>query len=131
MRPIDADKLIEIAIKEAEAMTDEVGKEFINVARLLALMTPTIELQGRIERADIAFGTWVSCEEALPAKEGDYIVTRPFIDDELFVMEARYWPGKLSPGFYRVDDEGAKEIYEDVLAWMPLPEPYQRKEQES
>jgi hypothetical protein len=61
---------------------------------------------------DLRKTPWISASQKLPDKDGDYLVTfkllftRPV---EVCTFSNGHW------------DKGA---YEDVLAWMPLPEAY-------
>ena len=76
-------------------------------------------------------GRWTSCSERLPSEDGRYLVTYP-----LFVLKNKWvnvlWYGKPSmPNikvkgkcWYCSDDEYGDVVYDDVLAWMPIPEPY-------
>ena len=60
---------------------------------------------------------WIPCSERLPEKNGNYLVT----------VEAN--DGTASIKFQMVDHYGPKWLHEGehekVIAWMPLPEPYQ------
>ena len=79
---------------------------------------------------------WIPCTERLPKKSGRYLVTRKFSSlfsllDDVFIVnyselmgvcvETKIWwisnPG--TPGF---------EELNDVVAWMPLPDPYMENE---
>lgn len=68
-------------------------------------------------------GGWIPCSERLPEKEGVSILISCFNDVEYeFVQEAE---------FYR-DDCGNPIfdclcIYDKVLAWQPLPQPYKER----
>ena len=55
---------------------------------------------------------WFSCLESLPQTSGDYLVTFQLID--IRPIEVCYFDGNTW-------DKGG---YDRVLAWMPLPEPY-------
>ena len=61
---------------------------------------------------------WIPCSERLPEKDKEVLVS--YVGDVLAVMsltdvcEVNVWE----------DPEGAWWDFEDVLAWMPLPEPY-------
>lgn len=58
---------------------------------------------------------WIPASKKLPDKDGDYLVTfkllftRPV---EVCTFSNGYWD---------------KDGYEDVLAWMPLPEPWREE----
>lgn len=60
---------------------------------------------------------WIPCSERLPEENGNYLVT----------VEAN--DGTASIKYQMVDHYGPKWLhegkYEKVIAWMPLPEPYQ------
>ena len=76
-------------------------------------------------------GRWIPCSERLPEKGGQYLVTRVpktcgnlwnrvYIVNYSDLMGLRkeriWWSGNVG----KIDFES----YDDVLAWMPLPEPY-------
>lgn len=60
---------------------------------------------------------WIPCSERLPEENGNYLVT----------VEAN--DGTASIKFQMVDHYGPKWLHEGkhekVIAWMPLPEPYE------
>ena len=73
---------------------------------------------------------WTPCEEGLPETEGRYFVT--------YMLGEMPWVSILNYGvpytadekdnvWYYADDEYGDVIYDDVLAWMPLQEPYKPK----
>lgn len=55
---------------------------------------------------------WISCSERLPKKNGEYLVT--FRLHIIKCIDVSYYDGHAF-------DTG---LYDEVLAWMPLPEPY-------
>ena len=74
---------------------------------------------------------WIPCSERLPEKSGRYLVTRGSnvcgsLWDRLDILnysdlmglkkEKIWWSGNVGKSDF--------EKYDDVLAWMPLPEPY-------
>ena len=66
---------------------------------------------------------WIPCSERLPKKDGRYQVTRyDYVTNTEFIdilwYEENLWWNRHSTGDYA------------VIAWMPLPEPYQEGEQE-
>lgn len=81
----------------------------------------------------ITIGTlpqWTPCEEGLPETEGRYLVT--------YMLGEMPWVSILNYGvpytadekdnvWYYADDEYGDVVYDDVLAWMPLQEPYKPK----
>ena len=66
---------------------------------------------------------WILCSERMPEEEGLYLVTC-FIDRP-----------RLEIGRFYIDEDGERYFGcdwsdgEEVIAWMPLPEPYNEGEQ--
>lgn len=78
---------------------------------------------------------WIPCNERQPEEDGKYLVTIEWRDNH-FIVETLYFVNDLSsvdevgyagekrPGWYEYDsDYGCYEI-DNVIAWMPRPEPY-------
>lgn len=61
---------------------------------------------------------WIPCDERLPKESGEYLVTIA-LNMEVFVTESEY--------FAEIHDEYPWRDY-GVIAWMPLPEPYEVEE---
>ena len=89
----------------------------------------------RAETIDIGKGDkimkWIPCTERLPEKSGRYLVTRKFnalfsLWDKVDILnysdlmglkkEKIWWSGNVGKSDF--------EKFDDVIAWMPLPEPY-------
>lgn len=80
--------------------------------------------------------TWISVKDRLPEEEGQYIVTTKFgikissFSNNLYKID-KYdfedYKGKQRKGFYNYDSEYGY-FEQDVLAWMPTPEPYKEGE---
>ena len=64
---------------------------------------------------------WIPCSERLPGDSGEYLVTIPLDEDETYVNVFMFHKGK----FYEDDAEWGATYYDDVLAWQPLPKPYE------
>ena len=77
---------------------------------------------------------WIPCDEKLPEKSGRYLVTRGLkgcnnLWNEIYIVnysdlmglckEKVWWDGNVGKSDF--------EAYDDVLAWMPLPEPYKEE----
>lgn len=73
-------------------------------------------------------GVWIPVSERLPEKSGRYLVTENLCDIIPFIEVLEYgepaFPKQNKKCFYRVDAEYGDVPYDEVLAWMPLPEPY-------
>lgn len=106
MRPIDGDKLIEEANKDG-------AYGYVSVKEIAD--APTIE----------PYGTWIPCSERLPKCNGRYLVWRPhYYGGDRGGANVCYFDGQNTwhdadgVDFTRTLNKG------DVIAWMPLPEPY-------
>lgn len=67
---------------------------------------------------------WIPCNERLPEKNGNYLVTVESSD------------GTASIKYQTVEHYGPEWLHDEgkkrkVIAWMPLPEPYEEKEGET
>ena len=58
---------------------------------------------------------WIDCDDKLPEKFGVYIVTL----NHASVDFCEYYPKKQQFGWN-------DKLCDEVVAWMPLPEPYQK-----
>lgn len=129
MRLIDADLLYERACSlEAQAL-DYVGKlierdgDKASVEWKIwsaVLMERTAFKHDVFDAPTVEERQWIPCSEGLPSKQGQYLVTFPLCNGEPWVYVLSFCKGK----FYETDDEWGYVEYEDVTAWMPLPEPW-------
>ena len=114
---------------------DEDGDEvYTDISTVNSLLVCNKELSKRIKSlpsASVEVGEWIQCSERLPSENGRYLVTYPlFVGGNKWVNVL--WYGKPSmPNikvkgkcWYRSDDEYGDVVYDDILAWMPLPKPY-------
>lgn len=63
---------------------------------------------------------WIPCSERLPDEYGNYLVTSDEdVDIGTFNPNTAKWSGCDAEGFYWVYD---------IIAWMPLPDPYKESE---
>ena len=70
-------------------------------------------------------GHWIPVTEKLPEERGTYLVT--VVDGTIKRALAQWWYDvDNGEGFFACDDCYA----EDIVAWMPLPEPYKGGEEE-
>ena len=105
---IDADKL-----KRHYAWWDDEEKKIFD---------EIIDLQ---PAADVEPPQWIPVEDGLPEEEGQYLVS---CDSDFAIEVARFY----------IDSEDEEDRWfgcdwndpEDIVAWMPLPEPYKGGEEE-
>ena len=68
---------------------------------------------------------WIPCSERLPGTNGVYCITRKIADGEYrwYISDSAYFDGQNT---WRADNRvnHGREYLKDVVAWMPLPEPY-------
>lgn len=108
---IDEKRLVEQLNELKDKCWDRAKKENnINFARKqldISQVIGIINIQPKI-------GGWIPCSERLPEEKGWYLVyaknQRPFV---------AYFKGKTFP---------LNNHYHEIVAWMPLPEPYEEKE---
>ena len=79
---------------------------------------------------------WIPVWERLPEKRGDYLVTqKATFTDYVYISVIGYalnlydvdeydFADKKRPGWYEYDSEWGYRELDDVIAWMPLVEPY-------
>lgn len=68
--------------------------------------------------------TWIPCSERLPEENGQYLITvkyKPEADYENIYAEHGEW----TDGRWDMFCFGHCGEVEDIIAWMPLPEPYE------
>ena len=75
---------------------------------------------------------WIPCSERLPNEDGQYLV---FYEGTIIGsrIEIMWYSEPSMPNvdvsgkhFYRSDSEWGDIIYDEVIAWMPLPKPYRK-----
>ena len=68
---------------------------------------------------------WTFCKDELPSEHGRYLVVYPVLTDEIYIEILHYGivdSAQSEPFFYEFDSEFGDVEYDDVIAWMPLPE---------
>ena len=90
---------------------------------------PVIELDRAIEivkqEAEQYNNGWIPCSERLPNQDGEFtdvLITCESITDGVFVQSAEFYIAADGAPIF-----DALYHYERVLAWQPLPHPYQPK----
>lgn len=83
---------------------------------------------------------WIPVSERLPEKEGCYFVTRRFAVEHIqvdirgftknlyHIVDYELTDRKDMSGWYEYDSEYGYLEDENVIAWMPLPEPYKEEQ---
>ena len=91
---------------------------------------------------DIEYSKWIPVSERLPKKRGEYLVTQKAVFSDyvyrsiasyslnLYDVDEYNFLDKKRPGWYDCDSEGSYYELDDVIAWMPLPEPYKAEREE-
>lgn len=107
MRPIDADALAKfIDYGHLNNPNEKLYSE--NDIREMIDMMPTVDVKP----------TWIPCSERMPAKTGHCLCSfkKPNRIDNIFV-DLAYWTGGRWYGY----------LANEINAWMPLPKPYEVK----
>lgn len=94
------------------------------------------ELMRRCEQFQyMPLPAWIPVTERLPEPySGEYLVT---INDGSVYTDILWFDspgdGRYESCFYKTDDDGYGVVCDDVIAWMPLPQPYkgERKDDET
>ena len=83
---------------------------------------------------------WISVNERMPEKNGEYLVTCKFLDynhvyiksyaHNLHKIDEFDFCDKFRSGWYDYDSEYGFYECSNVIAWMSLPEPYQEGDKE-
>lgn len=130
VRLIDANKVFQWYLKAFSA--EEAGEE-----RAIGPDEVRFSMNDIRENLDniLTEPVWIPCNERQPEEDGEYLVTLHwsnypnsvetlhFTNDLSSVDEVGY-AGEKRPGWYEYDsDYGCYEI-DNVIAWMPRPEPY-------
>lgn len=77
-------------------------------------------------KADIAYmPTWIPCNERLPEEKGEYLVTYHPCYWDIVEPEVR-----VGIDTFRGKTSWAKKKYQKVIAWKPLPMPWEGEKDE-
>lgn len=126
MKPIDGDALKEAfyqKMKELLESTDtpQISNEALSLLCGASLITeaPTIEPEPQ----------WIPCSERLPKEDGQYLITVKYkhVDgyDDIYAEHGDWYDAKWDMFCF-----GHCGEVEDIIAWMPLPEPYTERREE-
>ena len=116
MRLIDADALLVRMKKAMESGSNLNGTFDLHIEHAPTIQRPTRE--------------WIPCSERLPSESGRYLVAYPLFTRGNNWLNIMHFGKPSMPNikvkgkcWYMPDDEYGDVVYDDVLAWMPLPEP--------
>lgn len=77
---------------------------------------------------------WIPCSEKLPSEDGRYLVTYPLLRWQNNWINLMHYGKPSMPNcevkgkcFYVSDDEWGDVVYDNIIAWMPLPPSYRGK----
>ena len=101
--------------------------KIMDIAKSIVIAIPSAQPEQR----------WIPCGEQLPEDEKDVLVTRHFMSDkqlkENAITEALYVEvaSRMYDEWTSYSDEyKIKRHLHKVIAWMPLPEPYEERREE-
>ena len=127
MRAIDADELLNPTDGLEHVKHCEEYGDVVLVCDIV--YAPTIDVPER------NVGKWIPVTERLPEKNGRYLVTRGLsaggdMWNRVYIINYSDLMGLKSKRIWWYGNVGKSDFVrvEDVLAWMPLPEPYERSE---
>lgn len=115
MRLIDADAML-VRLEEWNT-SDSTDKALYNFTLNRILEQPTIEPESN----------WISCKERLPEEEVDVLCCRN--NKTIAIMHFNPVLTTRYPKGFSVVENNFSWRQDNVVAWMPLPEPYQPKEE--
>ena len=85
-------------------------------------------LKEQLESVD---AEWIPVSERLPSEDGRYLVTYPLLLWQNNWINLMHYGKPSMPNcevkgkcFYVSDDEWGDVVYDNIIAWMPLPKPY-------
>ena len=98
-------------------------KQSIDLERAIEIVKQEAEKFGT--DTNVGSNGWIPVSERLPNQDGEFtdvLITCESIADGVFVQSAEFYIGAEGEPVF-----DALYHYEMVLAWMPLPQPYQPK----
>ena len=112
------------------------------IKKIKIVVEESVIFEDELEAFDMAIEAleqepkWIPVWERLPEKRGDYLVTqKATFTDYVYISVAGYalnlydvdeydFADKKRSGWYEYDSEWGYRELDDVIAWMPLVEPY-------
>lgn len=130
MRLIDADALMERMYHDAFETDTDMQKWDSGCWIRYKMFENAIDEAPTID----AVSVWIPCSDRLPSEDGRYLVSYWLMKGMPWISVMYYGkPTFLETGhpcFYVSDDEYGDVVYDDIVAWMPLPKPYGERESE-
>ena len=96
---------------DADALIEDINVWFADSYHLIDSVKERIDAAPTIEQPH-----WVSCSERLPETNGEYLVTRASANLYCYIDIVK-----------KTNVSG--DIANDIVAWMPLPEPYKESKE--
>lgn len=120
-------KQIEELRSYAKDRKGELAKLINDAADTIEMLSEKLHASNMERSRQYYNGGWIPCSERLPEEYGEYICTM----ENGQVEECGFVPEKqkgLIAGWSTCEADGHKFLRnKDVLAWMPLPEPYSER----
>lgn len=127
---IDETLLIEKLKKRAKGHEEDAEKSkyenfSCDIDELLLRLADEVDAIIEVINEQPKVGEWIPCSERLPKIADVYNVTRKISEDKynFYISDSAYFDGQNTWHSDNRVNHGRKYL-KDVVAWMPLPEPY-------
>lgn len=126
---INAEELKTVYAKSYWNVTKRYGPAS-SEAGIMSGVIKLLENMPTIERSEppAAGPSWIPCDEKLPEEDGQYLITAKYkhVSDSHEDVYAEH--GEWHEGRWEMFCFGHCREVENIIAWMPLPEPYEERE---
>ena len=102
----------------------ELAKMLTDAADTIELLSAKLHASQMERSSQYYHGGWIPCSERLPEEYGNYLITTHDGNVDIGTIDPKkknVWSACDSDGFYWL---------REVLAWIPLPEPYREESEE-
>lgn len=132
---------VEIVFDDVNSVIDELGKlqkyklgkgddmTLVDVDDVADVLTRHVKAREAKEPSVDAVPQWIPCSERLPNEDEDVIVSIKGIGVRIGYLESYCMGGEWCQRWWWEDECFDDDEFELVEAWMPLPKPYERKEE--